>query len=81
MALTSHCGKCERPSSTRRTFAARMAVPKAHLLLVREGTKLKKSLPHISVRAPNPPRRPLCATDRNGGSLMEPILYSLRARL
>jgi len=54
------------------------------LLLLTQGASLKKSLSHLSV-APSghlrSSRRSLCATDRNDGSLMEPVSYSLQAVL
>jgi hypothetical protein len=53
------------------------------LLLLTWRASLKKSLSHISVAVPvtYPSGRPLCATDRNEGPVMEPGLYSLQAVL
>lgn len=64
-----------------RTFTARMVRSRISLLLLTLATRLRKSLSHLSVAFTNPSRRLLCATDRNEGSLMEPILPSLRAVL
>ena len=54
------------------------------LLLPTQGASLRESFSHLSV-APSghlrSSRRSLCATDRNEGSLMEPVSYSLQAVL
>ena len=54
------------------------APPRISLLLLTPETSLNKSLSHLSVALPGHQlsRRSHCATDRNEGSFMEPVLCS-----
>src|SRR5580692_3704684 len=60
---------------------SRRFVSRISLLLLTRKTNLKKSLSHLSVALPGHLsfRRSHCATDRNEGPFMEPIVYSLQA--
>jgi hypothetical protein len=78
--------KCHEPltgSWLDTVTAVRSRFSRVSLLLLTRRPKLKKSLSQPSVALPgaNRSRRSPCATDRNEGSLVEPIPYSLQAVL
>jgi hypothetical protein len=71
-------GECR---SIRKNIRRAHGAPKAHLLLVMQRTRLKKSLPHISatLRVSYLPDGLFAQPIEMGFTFMEPTLYSLRA--